>query len=135
MSVTSSLQMYQAVATQTAVDMANPHRLVQMLLEGALQSIARAKGHLTHGEVAAKGEQISRSLGILEGLRVSLDRQAGGALADNLDALYDYTERCLLKANIQNRQELLDEAAGLLKQIKSAWDAIAPTQAEGKNNE
>jgi len=75
-------------------------------------------------EPAKKGENISVAISILDGLRISLDKSAGGEIAQNLDDLYDYMGRVLLKANLKNDPSLLDEVAGLLNEIKSAWDAI-----------
>jgi flagellar protein FliS len=57
-------------------------------------------------------------------LRSSLDMNAGGEIARNLEDLYDYMERRLTAANVESSVEMLDEVASLLKQIKEAWDAI-----------
>lgn len=100
-----------------------------MLLEGALEKIAVAKGHMERKEIAEKGRAISWAIDILEGLRISLDQEAGGELAANLDALYEYMGVQLVEANISNSVEKLDEVSRLLKQIKSAWDAIADDPA------
>ncbi len=121
----SAIQQYTSSSRQADVAAASPHRLIQMLLEGALEKIAIARGHMERGEIAQKGKAISWAIDILEGLRMSLDQEAGGELASNLDALYDYMNLTLLQANKDNSLEKLDEVGGLLKNIKSAWDAIA----------
>ena len=46
--------------------------------------------------------------------------------ATNLAELYDYMCRRLMKANSENRPEMLDEVSALLGDIRSAWIAIAP---------
>lgn len=106
------------------IEEANPHRLIQMLFEGCLQRIAVAKGAIQRKEVALKGESISKAISILGGLRSSLDLSQG-EIASNLDRLYDYMERRLLEANLNSDEAILDEVSGLLKDVKSAWDAIA----------
>lgn len=121
-----AMQAYQTMGAETAVTDADPHRLVQLLLQGALDRIAAAKGHMQHGEVALKGAAVGRAMDIIGGLRGSLDLEKGGDVAQNLLALYDYTELRLLEANAGNDTARLDEAARLLGEIKSAWDAIAP---------
>ena len=121
----SAIQQYTSSSRQADVAAASPHRLIQMLLEGALEKIAIARGHMERGEIAQKGKAISWAIDILEGLRMSLDQEAGGELASNLDALYDYMNLTLLQANKDNSLEKLDEVSRLLKNIKSAWDAIA----------
>ncbi len=125
MNTRSAIQQYTSSSLQADVATASPHRLIQMLLEGALEKIAIAKGHMERGETAQKGRAISWAIDIVEGLRMSLDHDAGGELASNLDRLYGYMSVTLLQANKDNSQEKLDEVSGLLKSIKSAWDAIA----------
>jgi flagellar protein FliS len=115
---------YKQVGAQTGVESATPHRLIQMLLEGALEKINMAKGYMQHGDVAMKGTHISWAISIIDGLRMSLDKEAGGEIAANLDALYDYMGRRLVEANLKNDPAILAEISGLLLEIKSAWDAI-----------
>jgi flagellar protein FliS len=105
------------------IEEASPHRLIQMLFEGCLQRIAVAKGAIQRKEIALKGESIGKAIGILGGLRSSLDLNQG-EIATNLDRLYDYMERRLVDANLKNDISILDEVTGLLKDVKSAWDAI-----------
>jgi flagellar protein FliS len=95
-----------------------------MLLDGALSRIASARGHMERGEIAAKGECISRGIEIIAGLRGTLDHDRGGELADRLESLYEYMGRRLLQANLHNDPGALDEVAGLLRPIKEAWDRI-----------
>lgn len=115
---------YRQMSTQTNIVDADPHRLIQMLMEGALEKIAAAKGFMARGVVAEKGLQISFAISIIDGLRMSLDKELGGDIAANLDALYDYMGRRLLAANIENNPAYLDEVVSLIKEVKSAWDAI-----------
>lgn len=119
-----ALNQYGRVRTQGGVESANPHQLTTMLFDGALSRIASARGHMQRHEVAAKGEAISRSIGILSGLRVSLDFERGGELAERLDALYDYMGRRLVHSNAHDDVAALDEVAGLLRPIRDAWAQI-----------
>lgn len=121
-----AMQQYQSVGAQSAVTDADPHRLIQLLLQGALDRIAAAKGHMQRGEVGPKGESVGKAINIVGGLRGSLNREAGGEIAGNLESLYDYVELRLLEGNVKDDPAALDEAARLLGEIKSAWDAIAP---------
>jgi flagellar protein FliS len=130
---TSGLEQYKSVNTQVGLSSASPHRLIQMLLEGALEKINFAKGHLQRGETALKGSNISWAISIIEGLRMSLDRESGNELSRNLDDLYDYMVRRLMEANAQNSLEMLDEVSGLLLEIKSAWDAVPELLQEQTN--
>ncbi|TRO20797.1 flagellar export chaperone FliS [Ectopseudomonas mendocina] len=125
MYASSALKQYQSVNTQARVVDASPHRLIQMLLEGGLTRIAQARGAMERGQTALKGELIGKSIAIVAGLRDSLDLQQGGELAGNLDGLYEYMIARLTEANISNEPTVLEEVAGLLRDIKAGWDAIA----------
>ena len=120
----NGLQAYQQVNTQTSITDADPHKLIQLLLDGALERINMAKGKIEAGDYAAKGNLITKSMEIVAALRTSLDFEQGGELAGNLEALYDYMERGLLEASIRNDVEKLDEIAGLLRTVREGWEGI-----------
>jgi flagellar protein FliS len=124
----STLAAYQSVATHGGVAAADPHRLIVMLMDGALERIARAKGCMQNGAMPDKNQMISAAVSIIDELRCSLDLANGGPLAANLDDLYDYMCRQLIKANLNNRAATLDEVANLLGEIRSAWIAL-PAEA------
>lgn len=123
----SAVNSYASVKVHSGVESASPHRLIQMLFEGALERIAQAKGAISQKQFARKGELISKAAAIVGGLQGSLNDNEGGALAANLDSLYDYIIRRLTQANYENSIEQLDECSRLLGEIKSAWDAIGNT--------
>lgn len=118
-----ALKQYRRLGIESEVINASPHRLIQMLFEGALSRLAAAQGALERGEFAAKGELISKAIGIIGGLRSSLDMEAG-ELSLRLDQLYEYMNFKLLEASVQNDMEKLNEVVQLLKTIKSGWDEI-----------
>jgi flagellar protein FliS len=75
-----------------------------------------------------KSAVLSKAIMIIEsGLRLSLNKKAGGEIAENLDALYAYMSKTLMTANIRNQPERIDEVIHLLNELKSAWEAIAST--------
>ncbi|XQE68906.1 flagellar export chaperone FliS [Pseudomonas sp. P3C3] len=125
MNAMAALRQYQTVNTQAQLSDASPHRLIQMLMEGGLSRLAQARGAMQHGQVAAKGELISKAIGIIGGLREGLNLQSGGEIAANLDRLYEYMISRLVEANLSNDVALIDEVAGLLRNVKSGWDAIS----------
>lgn len=120
----NALQQYNRVGVASGVEEASSHRLIQMLMEGALEKIATAKGHMMRNNISQKGSHISWAISIVEGLRASLDMQAGGEIAQNLDDLYEYIVRRLVRANVDNNPDILDEVASLVRTVKSAWDEI-----------
>jgi flagellar protein FliS len=127
----SAAGQYKTVDTETGVSGASPHRLIQMLLDGALGKIAMAKGAMQRGEIQEKGNHITSTAAIIVGLRDSLDMDAGGELARNLDDLYDYMVRRLMDAHLNNDLAGLDEVASLVQEIKRGWDAIPQEAING----
>ena len=115
---------YKRVAVETSVQGADPHTLVGLLYDALLQSIAQARGAMERQQTSMKGELIGKAIGIISGLREGLDLQQGGELAANLDSLYQYMVSRLLEANVKNDAAPLDEVAGLLRNVKTGWDAI-----------
>ena len=106
---------------------ADPHQLIALLYEGALLAIGRAREEIRAKQTGAKGKSISMAIAIIgEGLNACLDRKAGGKLADDLSALYDYMVKRLVDANVNNDVSALDEVAKLLQELKDAWDTIRP---------
>ena len=124
MNAMTAMRQYQSVNTQAQAVDASPHRLIQMLMEGGLTRIAQARGAMERQQTAMKGELIGKAIGIVGGLREGLDLQKGGELAANLDSLYQYMVSRLVEANEKNETAHLDEVAGLLRNVKSGWDAI-----------
>jgi flagellar protein FliS len=122
----SALREYARVGTSARVAAADPHALILMLMNGALDAMAAAKGHITRATVEEKGRNLARAIAIIDGLRASLDRGADAELASNLDDLYDYMGRRLLYANLRSDATAIDEVAGLLREIRSAWLEIPP---------
>ncbi|GGE84899.1 flagellar export chaperone FliS [Massilia psychrophila] len=116
---------YAKVGLETGVVASNPHKLIVMLFDGALVAMRDAAVHMKAGEIEKKGNAISKAIMIVEnGLRASLDKDAGGQIAHSLDALYDYIGRRLLTANLTNDSAILDEVHALLADLKGAWEAI-----------
>ena len=124
------MQAYRQVDLRHAVENASPHRLVQLMMERVLAKIAMARGFLERGDVPEKGRHIGDAIGIINGLQVSLNHKADSAMCGNFDALYDYMTRRLLEANLKNDDALLSEVAGLMRQVKEAWDAIGDEVAD-----
>lgn len=122
---------YAKIGIETGVIAANPHKLIVMLFEGAIASLSNALKHIEAGNIAAKGQSISKAIAIIDnGLRASLDKTVGGEIALSLDSLYEYMSRQLIVANLKNDVNLINEISILLKDLKSTWDAIAPVPAQ-----
>ena len=115
---------YTNMSATTGVENADPHRLIQMLIDGAIEKINRAKFFLKNKKIAEKGQHISWAISIIGGLRGSLNLEKGGDIAHNLDALYDFCTVTLVEANSENSEEKLDSVLAVMKQVKEGWDGI-----------
>lgn len=133
--VRKALHAYGAQSLETEVAAASPHRLILMLYDGAIKAVNMAKAYMQNGQIAEKGAAISKAIAIIdEGLRLSLDKERGGELVHNLDALYAYMTQQLLLANIHNQVDTLDEVCGLLASLKEAWESIGSQVGSSASN-
>ena len=116
---------YRQVGIQTGVEGASAHQLVLMLFDGFQDSVAQARGAIAAGHIEAKGRAIGRAVRIVEeGLKASLNLDAGGALAADLNTLYAYISVRLTEGNLRNDMAALEECARLMEPVRSAWAAI-----------
>jgi flagellar secretion chaperone FliS len=120
-----ALKQYRQLGIESEVNTASSHRLIQMLFEGAISKLATAQGALERKDLATKGEALSAAIGIIGGLRGSLDMSTG-EIAENLDRLYEYMNIRLLDAGLHNDLQKIAEVSQLLKTLKSGWDEITP---------
>jgi flagellar protein FliS len=116
---------YQRIHVETSMYAMDQHQIVSLLLDGLLAALSTARGALARGDIAAKCEAIAKALRILEeGLSTGLDTVEGGELAENLAALYDYSSRRLILANVQNSDEILQQVQRLIEPIAQGWQSI-----------
>jgi flagellar protein FliS len=121
----SKLAAYRSTSVHAGLEASDPHRLVVMMMDGALERIATARGLMSHGPSADKAQLLHRAVAIIDELRNSLNFKAGGEVAANLDALYEYMCQRIMQANAANKPEWLDEVSRLLGEIRSAWLQIS----------
>lgn len=124
---------YQKLNVESVVDSASPHQLINMLFDGACARLKKAQGCITHGDIEGRTEAITATVSIISGLQASLDHEQGGELAENLEALYDYIQRRLFRANSDNDPRALEEVVDLIKTLHDAWSAIGQDVAHAQH--
>ncbi len=118
---------YHRLGVETVTQSADPHRLIEMLYDGAIVAVGKARIAMSRRDVALKGEQTTRAIRIItEGLKAALDPRAGD-LSVRLDSLYDYMGRTLLQANLANDDRQFAEVEQLLGDLRGAWREIRPS--------
>jgi len=113
---------YAALGLETQVMSASPVRLITLLFDGACAALVRARIANERCDAAARGQAISKAIDIVEnGLKASLDMQAGGELARTLRDTYDLIVRTLLLANLKGEPKYFASAEQLLTSLGQAW--------------
>jgi flagellar protein FliS len=132
---------YQRIHVETSMYAMDQHQIVSLLFDGLLNALSTARGALARGDVPAKCAAISKALRIIEeGLSTGLDKVDGGELAQNLAAVYEYSSRRLILANVQNDDAMLQQVQRLIEPIAQGWKTIknpaaaAPTGASPAAN-
>lgn len=116
-----------ARAYQTqAVFTASPGQLVLMLYDGALRFLGHASDALQAPEDSPRRIEIIntnliKAQNILAELQSSLNHEAGGDHAANLDRLYEYYMRRLFEANMKKQVEPVIEVETLVRQLRDGW--------------
>lgn len=117
---------YQSVAAHGVVAAADPHRLILLLLDGALSRIAQARACNDRAQRHERNRHLERAVAMVGELRASLDLSQG-PLAQNLDDLYEFVSRQLLLAQLSDDTKTLTASASILKEIRMAWAALPLT--------
>ena len=120
-----ALKGYNDIKINAGVAGASPHRLIEMLYEGLLERIAQLKGAIEQKNIELKHLKVNQSISIVLGLREALNVDAAEDLVGGLDSLYDYIQRQLWSAHVNNAPALLDECTELVVEVSSAWREIS----------
>ncbi len=114
-----------ATEMEQRIDSLTPHEVINLLMDGALERIEQAQQTLANGDVETAGLLMSKLVGIINGLRGSLDFDQGGEVAFNLDRLYGYMIHRLTAAEEHTGEAVLTETGQLLGEVKEGWSGIA----------
>lgn len=115
---------YHAVNLEAQTARATPVQLVLILMDGLLEEIARARGHIEAGRYELKAASLDKCVEILNGLSSSLDEESGGEVVANLGRLYDYCAHRLYTVGLQLDTSILDEVTRLLTTLRSGWIGV-----------
>ena len=125
------INQYQNNQIQTA----SPEKILIMLYDGAIRFTRQAMQAMDTGDKAVQGEKISRVLAILGEFSNTLDHEIGGEIASDLDALYSFMTRELLRANLKGERKALETVEDLLTGLRDTWVEAADIYAREKQPE
>ena len=129
MNAKNAMSAYTQTKTHSGIESASPAQLITMLLDGALERIAQAHGHMERGEVGKQGELIGKVIDIVASLDSYLDHDTGADVSATLESLYDYMVRQLYQANLRSDVSVLQEVASLLTEVRAGW--VESTKNQG----
>jgi flagellar protein FliS len=113
-------------ATDKSTEDITPHQVISLLLDGALARVDSAISRLDEGEIDEAAVLVKKTIGIVGGLRDSLDMEAGGDIAQNLDILYEYIVARLDAISDEDAPiAILDEVRVLLAEVHAGWVGIS----------
>ncbi|ATU97424.1 flagellar export chaperone FliS [Aeromonas salmonicida] len=124
-----NLKAYKATSIAADLAVADPHRVIQLMMQGFLERLAQAKGAIERQDMEAKSLAVSKAQGLLHGLQDALD-MSQGAISENLHGLYAYMDERIWDASLTRDVAPLDEVMNLMVTIKSAWDQLPEAEKQ-----
>jgi len=113
---------YQAVQNTTGVASANPVGLAVLLFERISDLLTKAESAFLHKDIEARAKHTSKAIELIElGLVPSLDRERGGAIAENLSFLYKHWVAIIMDANLKGDPTKLAGVKSQIRDIVSAF--------------
>ncbi len=126
------LQIYRQQQVQHEVEQASPVRLVVMLYEKAMSLLRQAVQHIDRNNVQAKGEALNRVVEIVGELQAVLNREEGGVVAQNLDAMYEFMIRSITLANLNSDPQPLQSVLNVLEELHKGWQELEQMTQNGE---
>lgn len=125
-----NLQTYKKVNLESGVLSSDPHKIILMMFDGALASIAEAKGAIERKDLQRKSELLTKAINIFYALRDSLDKNSEPEISENFDNLYSYCIDNLIELSISLDINGLDEIINFIKPLRDAWSQMSETDKQ-----
>jgi flagellar protein FliS len=109
----------------TEIQSRTPLELVTMLYDGALRFLSAAREAIARNDIPARRDALNRALAVIAELQSTLNMEAGGEVAAELDRLYEYANLRLLDAAMRNDAAAVDEVRRIFEILREGWATIA----------
>ena len=118
-----------AAYREASVLTAPPERLVVMLYDGARRFLFQAASAMRDERHAEAGERLRRAELIVEELLSTLNLEAGGEIAANLQGLYVFFLRHLAEARAERDADKIDWVSTQLGELRESWAKVGAAAA------
>ncbi len=126
------LQQYRRQQAEFDVESASPVQLVTMLYDKAASLLRQSVLYIARDNMKAKGEALNRVVEIFCELQAVLNREEGGVVAQNLDAMYEFMIRSVTLANLNNDPQPLEGVLRVLDELREGWKELEQMTNNGE---
>jgi flagellar protein FliS len=116
-----NLKAYKKVDIESTIMSSEPHQIILMMFDGALQSLAIAKGAIERKDYELKSQTVSKFINIVSALRNSLDFDSEPVVSKRFDDLYTYCIDVINDVSLSMDATRVDEIIELIKPLRNAW--------------
>lgn len=109
---------------KTQVETASQGKLILMLFDGAIKFTRSALQGIEEKNYEKTNTFLMKTQAIISELMLSLDKDAGGEIAQNLYSLYDYMYWRLANANLKKDPEMVKEVLDMLTDFRQTWEEV-----------
>lgn len=103
------------------VNEAFPSRLIVIMYDEAIASLEAAIAAIADNDIEGRFNATTRTAEVVSQLYLALDMELGGAIAENLGALYNHIMTQLPRINFANDITVAEQSIRLLRPIRDAW--------------
>lgn len=107
---------------QNSVTTASPGELTLMLYNGCLKFLNKAKLAIQDKNIQDKNTNLIKAQAIISELMATLNMDI--EVSKNMFALYEYMNRRLVEANIQNDVSIIEEVEGFVTEFRDTWKEV-----------
>lgn len=109
---------------QNQVNSSSPKELVVLLYEGCIKFLRLAELGIEENRLDLVNTNIIKAQNIIQELRLTLNTDVGGEVAEQLASLYDFFLEELIQANIKKDSEKIVYVKEQMLELLESWKKI-----------
>jgi flagellar secretion chaperone FliS len=115
-------QQFHQVYKQNSVSTASPGELTLMLYNGCLNFLNKAKLAIRENNIQERNMNLQKAQRIIQELMVTLNQEY--EIAKQMMVMYEYLNRRLIEANINNDLSIVEEVEGFVTEFRDTWKEV-----------